>query len=413
LWSSVAAQLRNRTMPPMASKLSEQDRLHIATWVEDRLRQTACNAGDYAGIVGTRRLNRREYHNTIRDLLGVDLVVADIFPADGSGGEGFDTNGETLYVPPMMTERYLQAAQQILDRVIVTPPMRKGLAAAAMEPAAPTKKPGRMLSSGQEVSATFPIFVEGDYTLRVWIERPRDREVQLQVKVDGAVTGGLSFPRDPNGGPTARNQNARFGRGAHSIAVVDGKFPIEFYSVAVEQKQDEAPPEKRALHYRLFGMEPGDAPLEPRKAAGRLLATFLPKAYRRPVEAKEIERFLAPYDRAAERGDPYEEAVKLALKAVLVSPPFLFRIEERASAPGIHPLGQYDMASRLSYFLWSTMPDDELRRLAADGRLQDPKVLAAQVERMLDDPRSRAFATTFIGQWLGTGRRRAAGAGDL
>ena len=151
LWRSVAAQLRNRTMPPVASKLTEQDRLHIATWVEDRLRETACNAGDYAGAVGTRRLNRREYHNTIRDLLGVDLAVADIFPADGSGGEGFDTNGETLYVPPMLMERYLQAAQQILDRVIVTPPLQKSLAAAAMEPAAPGKKPGRMLSPGQEL----------------------------------------------------------------------------------------------------------------------------------------------------------------------------------------------------------------------------------------------------------------------
>ena len=175
-----------------------------------------------------------------------------------------------------------------------------------------------------------------------------------------------------------------------------------FYSLSVEQRPQEASPDKRALHYRLFGLEPGEAPLDPRAAARRLLANFLPKAYRRPVEPAEIDRFLTLYDRAAERGDPYEERIKLALKAVLVSSPFLFRIEQRATEAGIRPLGHYDMASRLSYFLWSTMPDEELLRLAAQGRLQDPKVLAQQVDRMLDDPRSRAFAAAFIGQWLGT-----------
>src|SRR5262245_13145001 len=125
LWRNVAAQLRNRTMPPVASKLTEEDRFYIAKWIDERLRRTACNAGEYAGVSPARRLNRREYHNTIRDLLGVDLTVTDIFPADGSGGEGFDTNAETLYIPPMMMERYMEAAQQVLDRVIITPPLNK------------------------------------------------------------------------------------------------------------------------------------------------------------------------------------------------------------------------------------------------------------------------------------------------
>ncbi len=108
------------------------------------------------------------------------------------------------------------------------------------------------------------------------------------------------------------------------------------------------------------------------------------------------------FDRSAQRGDPYTESVKLALRGVLLWPDFLFRLEKRNPAPGIHPLGQYEMAARLSYFLWSTIPDDQLLRLADQGRLQDPAVLKAQVERMLDDPRSRTFTTTFVGQWLGT-----------
>jgi hypothetical protein len=108
------------------------------------------------------------------------------------------------------------------------------------------------------------------------------------------------------------------------------------------------------------------------------------------------------YDRAAERGDPYEERVKLALKTVLVSPAFLFQIETGQEKPGIFPIGQHELATRLSYFLWASTPDEELLRLADEGKLQDAKVLAAQVDRMLDDPRSRAFANSFVGQWLGT-----------
>src|SRR5260370_11783279 len=121
LGRDVGGQLRNRTMPAVDSKLSEEDRLRAVLWVENQLRQTACNVGEFAGAVALRRLNRREYHNTVRDLLGVDFNVSELFPADGTGGAGFDTNGATLYVPPMMMERYLEAGQQISDRGIVSP----------------------------------------------------------------------------------------------------------------------------------------------------------------------------------------------------------------------------------------------------------------------------------------------------
>jgi hypothetical protein len=403
LWRGVAAQLRNRTMPPVASKLTEEDRMRVAVWLENRLRETACSSGEYAGAVPPRRLNRREYHNTIRDILGVELAVAEIFPADESAGAGFDTNGETLYIPPMMLERYMEAAQKILDRVIVTPVLSKTFASAEMQPARPSEKPGRPLVPGEEVSAEVTIFAEGQYNLRVSFERPHEAPFQVAVKVDGAPMGTIAYNNvDRNGGPTARAQPVTLERGVHKITVAAADRPSTFYSLTVEQRQQAAPPEKSALHYRLFGIEPGEAPVDPRAAARQVLARFLPKAYRRPVEPAEIDRFLTLYDRAAERGDPYEERIKLALKAVLVSPRFLFRIEERTTDNRIVPLGHYDMASRLSYLLWATGPDEELLGLAAQKRLQDPAVLAAQVERMLDDPRSRALASSFIGQWLGT-----------
>lgn len=406
LWRNVATQLRNRTMPPGRPKISEDERLHVVNWIEARLRSTGCTTGEYAGYVPARRLNRREYKNTVRDLFGVDLAAPELFPADESGGAGFDTNGETLFVPPMMLERYMEAAQTILDRVIVTPPFHRVFLSHELEPLSavppPGRKPSRMLKPLEEVSTAVSVFAEGPHNLRVSVERPKEIPFSVQVKVDGVIAGSLSYARDANGGATARVQTANLSRGAHTIAVVNGKEPVEFYSLTVEQRVVPAPAEKRALHYRLFGMEAGEAPLDARLAARRLLATLLPKAYRHPVEPAEVDRIFALYDRSAKRGEPFEESIKLALKAVLISPRFLFRVEETDAKPGIHPLGQYEMASRLSYFLWSTMPDTELLQLASEKKLQDVKVLSEQVERMLDDPRSRAFANAFAGQWLGT-----------
>ena len=186
------------------------------------------------------------------------------------------------------------------------------------------------------------------------------------------------------------------------LSIVADGAPVSIASLTVQQKPSDVPPEKLALHYRLLGVEPGGSLLQPRKAAEQILRTFLRKAYRRPVETADVAPLLTLYDRAAQRGDPFEERMKLAMKAVLVGPDFLFKLEHRSDKPGIYPLSQYELASRLSYFLWSTMPDDELNNLAAQGKLQDPQVLSAQVDRMLDDPKSRNFTSTFIGQWLGT-----------
>ena len=380
LWRDVAAQLRNRTMPPVETKLTEEDRLRVASWIDNRLRVTACSAGDFAGAVALRRLNRREYHNTIRDLLGIDFNVSELFPADGTGGAGFDTNGETLYVPPVLMERYLEAAQQILDRVIITPELIRTY------PANP---------------ALVSVYSDGDYDIRV----PSESSVKLSLKVDDGAAVSMNFQQGrPGRGareavPASMGVRVRLARGLRVLSVT-GDAPVT--SVTVQQRPVPASPEKLALHVRLLGVEPGAELVQPRKAAEQILRGILRKAYRRPVETADIAPLLTLYDRAAQRGDPFEERIRLALKAVLVEPDFLFKLEKRNEKPGIYPMGQFEMASRLSYFLWSTMPDEELNTLAAQGRLQNPQVLAAQVDRMLDDPKSRAFTSTFIGQWLGT-----------
>ncbi|MBI3210656.1 MAG: DUF1592 domain-containing protein [Candidatus Solibacter usitatus] len=406
LWRNVAAQMRNRTMPPADSKLTEDDRLRISTWIDARLQKTACDAGDFAGAVAVRRLNRREYHNTIRDLLGIDFNVTEAFPGDGTGGSGFDTNGETLFLPPLLLERYMEAAQQIAARAILSPKLQKTYAAADLTPAIAGLT--RVLAPGQEVSASVPIYLDGDYDVLVAVET-REGMGKLLLKIDGLAAAPLAPPqarRFGGGGGFGRQPSyriqVRLGRGMRTLSIAAQDNPVTVQGLTVDQKVDPPSAEKLALHYRLLGVEPGEEPLQARKAAQQILRTFLPKAYRRPVQQSDVERLMQLYDRSAKRGDPFEERMKLVLQAVLVGPDFLFKVERRDSKPGIHPVAQHELAARLSYFLWSTMPDEELNALAGRGLLQDPTILTAQVERMLDDPRARTFMTTFIGQWLGT-----------
>ena len=404
LWENVAEQLHNRTMPPTDSKLSEEDRFRVTTWIRRTLRETACATGEFAGEVTVRRLNRREYRNTVRDLLGVDLAVSEIFPVDTSGGEGFDNNGETLFLPPMLLERYMEAAQQILDRAIVTPALVKQVDADRMAPLGPLAEDRtRSLEPGAELTAEVSIYNPDEYDVAVSYERQGDAARTLLIQVDGLKAGELAISKDSNGGAAARSTKVRLTRGVHRISVVgDAERPLPIYSMKLSQQAEEPSAEKRAVHYRLFRMEPDQSALEPRRNARTLLADFLPKAFRRPVEPAEIDKFLSLFDRAAERGDPYEESVKLMLKGVLLAPDFLFKNEKAPTKPGLQPVSDYELATRLSYFLWSTMPDERLFRLASEGRLQDEALLTAEVARMLDDPRSRVFADTFIGQWLGT-----------
>ena len=139
----------------------------------------------------------------------------------------------------------------------------------------------------------------------------------------------------------------------------------------------------------------------PREAAQRTIEPFVRRAYRRPVEAAEVERLLVLFDRALARGDTFERALKLPLKAVLVSPHFLFLAEPEPEKEGVYELGSYELATRLSYFLWGSIPDDELLAVAASGRLTDSQVLTEQTGRMLKDPKLRGLAESFGRQWLG------------
>ena len=405
LWKNVAEQLRNRTMPPADSYFqpTEDQRREVADWVDRFLRETACDAGPHAGPVVARRLNRHEYDNTLRDLLGVDLHLADAFPADGAGGEGFDNNGETLFTSPILFERYLTATTTALDAAVWTPRLEIGFGPDELLPQSKEADHVRTLPPGGEVAASLPVYLPGDYTVLVKADAPGGTAVT--VSVDGVKLGDL--PLDDAGGVPPRAKTVvHLERGRHLIVAANpGGGPLPVRQIKVWDHRDGPPGSQKASHRLLLGLDPGARPEDVRGHVRDRLATLARRGFRRPVSGEEVDGLMRLYDRAADRGDPWEEGFKLAARGVLLSPKFLFRTEPppRDAAPGEPAfVGDHALAARLSYFLWASMPDGELDELADAGRLSDPAVLDDQVDRMLADPRAAAFADRFAGQWLGT-----------
>ena len=413
-WHSVAEQLRNRTMPPSKQKAqpSEAERMEIADWVQTYLRESAAKSPPYAAPVTARRLNRLEYDNTVRDLLGVMLGFSETLPMESGGGEGFNNNGETLFTPPMLMERFLEAAGEITDAAIVTPPIDRRFDARDF---IPKKEPPELvrtgtfplypLKAGETATLKLPAYLRGLYKFKVGVRPPENKSIELEVKVDGIQTKNLEVKFDPSyrDRPRYDSFQVELTRGLHTLSLQAGENGGGLYLLEVEELRSDEQVGQAAAHFRLLGLHPGERLPAPRKAAGKLLERFLPRAFRRPILEGEVERYLSLYDRSARRDDPFEEHIKLMIKGVLVAPDFLYRIETPPKSEKLEPLTGHELASRLSYFLWSSMPDTTLFQLAGEnGRLQEEESLRRQVDRMLDDPKARVFTKTFIGQWLGT-----------
>ncbi|MCM8531496.1 MAG: DUF1592 domain-containing protein [Lentisphaeraceae bacterium] len=398
IWKSVAAQIRNRTMPPKRKKKqpTEFERVELASWIDTYLRSSALEMPEYAGAVLTRRLNRDEYDNTIRDLVGLDLGFSYSFPMDGGGGEGFDNNGETLFLPPLLLERYLESAQLILDKAIITPLLALDFDGSEMLPAE-SDTPTRFLASKSAVRKVFNSYLKGEYELKVNVTAV-EGQAKIRLLVDGIVAETFKVTS-----PKVLKTKVILQRGIHSFAIQNGKSQagISFDNVKIRslQKGDD---KKKPFHDKIFKFSAGATKASQRLAAKKNVADFMFRAFRRPVSTEETSKYMAMYDRAINRGDPYEEGVKLALKAVLVSPHFIFMMEKQADSHKIQPLSQFELASRLSYFLWASMPDKTLFDLAKKGKLSDSSVLRNQIKRMLADKKSFNFLTKFTGQWLGT-----------
>jgi hypothetical protein len=414
-WKKVYDQVQAREMPPEEKpRLPVHDLEKLTGWLEAALDRPDPGAPRDPGRVVMRRLNRIEYRNTIRDLVGVDFNpnAAD-FPSDDVG-YGFDNIGDVLSLPPVLMEKYLVAAEKILAQAIVTEdrtkPAVRRFEARTMQVsggAAPEVDLLVMFANGEGV---LPVEVaqDGKYLLRVRAagDQAGAEPARLALKVDDRPVRviDVAVPRKE---ARVYEEKVDLRSGPRKIATA---FVNDFYNPEARPKDRDRnlvldyvelvgpvnlkPPEPPESHRRIFFAKPG-ASVTKRQAAAEIVGRFARLAFRRPVEPAEVERLLSLYDLSERQGDSFEVAVRLPLQAILVSPHFLFRVERSSGR-----LGDHELASRLSYFLWSTMPDAELFAAAEKGQLRDPAACEAQVRRMLKDPRARSLAENFAIQWL-------------
>jgi hypothetical protein len=424
LWKRVWDQVQAFEMPPEDAKAQPKpdERERFALAVEALLDREEPGAPRDPGRVVIRRLNRVEYRNTIRDLVGVAFDPTADFPSDDVG-YGFDNIGDVLSLPPLLMEKYLAAAERILDQAVFTEDRRKPavrrLEAEQMQVQGGASPDGfqQVLFANGEVFTTVEVPQDGQYLLRIRAgeDRAGTEPAKMTVRVDDreVKTIDVNAPRDRLK-VFEEKTPIRAGRRRIGAAFIndfydpqakdrfarDRNLVIDYVELVgpVDAKPAEPPPS----HARIFFVKPGVS-LTKREAASQILARFAERAWRRPLRPGEVERLLTRFDLAERNGESFEVAVRVPLLAVLVSPHFLFRVEP--DPPGTDPKGVsrvdgHALASRLSYFLWSSMPDDELLGLARDGKLAEPAVLDAQVGRMLRDPRARSLAENFAVQWL-------------
>jgi len=442
-WKEIMNMVESGQMPPeeQPPPTREEKRAFL-----DSVRSVfarANNASPDPGRITVRRLNRTEYNNTVRDLLKVEHRPADDFPSDDVGF-GFDNIADVLSVSPVLMERYLAAAEKIAEEAIpitAARPPRRTMAGKYCEPASATVPQDRF----RPICAT-----EKEYILSGPLNTPARIEAGNTYYIRARL-----FARSANGAPVkvallavgkelkrpnspyeaaaldgaALVQSSPFtilkaaniaGRDENHAEIIEAKIvadsPIERMAIAAFKPPHGQPPPQLFVEY----LEQ-EGPLDPRSAVTKALMVFTPgqpereqarevlapfatRAWRRPVQPDELDRLCAIVDYAVGHNEGWEGGMRRAITAVLASPKFIFRLEpdHEPNNPAPHPLDEFQLATRLSYFLWSSCPDDELLRAAADRQLAAN--LDAHVRRMLQDPRAAALVDSFFMQWLQLGR---------
>lgn len=368
------------------------------------------------GRVTLHRLNRAEYNNTVRDLFGTDLRPADDFPYDDHG-YGFDNIADVLALSPALLEKYDLAAHALLEESLAVAdgrPIHRRFEAELMEPSTGALHGdyGWNLYTNGDLLQSFILTVAGEYLLEVvaFGQQAGPEPVRMELEVDGASLGTFDVTSE-EAAPQTISVRIHLSPGTHTAVI---RFLNDFYeepldrNLVVDHLIVEGPfdaalvpldPERYA---RLISCDPAQLGQEP--CARQVLGAFARRAFRRPVAAAELDRLVALAQVAFTEGDSFVAGVRTALHAILLSPHFLFRVELDAEPTSLapHPLTSHELASRLSYFVWSSMPDEALLARADDGSLSSPEVLRAEVSRMLRDERSVALIDNFAGQWLKT-----------
>jgi Protein of unknown function (DUF1592)/Protein of unknown function (DUF1588)/Protein of unknown function (DUF1587)/Protein of unknown function (DUF1585)/Protein of unknown function (DUF1595) len=467
IWKKVRDRLTAGTMPPPpATALSKAESAAVVGWIDRVAGRTTTGAAD-PGRVTARRLNRVEYDNTIRDLLGVTIRPAAEFPTDDSG-YGFDNIGDVLSLSPLLMEKLMSAARRVSQAAVYgesyprEPSLLVRIKPKRSQDDSPTSGDIFPYSMRGALYGTYHFPVDGQYEFRWRYANLRGPEVTDQPPVGtagGAIAGRRGFPggrgtltpeqrkaldeRNRLGAPPVQMVFSIDGRQMLQ-AVVEGStdynyargetvvrapvtagdhflrasFPelanlddprthmnrdgrrkifIDYLDIVGPYQPSAAPPQS---YRRIFvcGHAPGRHNAQ---CARRVLEDLAHRAYRRTLSERDLEPLLKLVALVQKQGDSLEEGVRVGLHALLMSPDFLFRIErDPVDGTGAYRLNDHELASRLSYFLWSSMPDDELLRVADRGMLSQPGIFEAQVRRMIGDPKASGLADNFAAQWL-------------
>ena len=417
LWERAIRKLRGGMMPPPGASRPPVEGVNtLAAYLEDSLDKAAA-ANPNPGSVRIHRLNRAEYANAMHDLFDIDVDAAELLPTDGIS-DGFDNIAAALKVSPSFVDQYIMAARAVVKQAIGTPPSGKEvkMTLRGVEPGVPLP-PG----AHNGISAKYLAPFEGDYEFRAQGNLPvftvdgapvdttgrthltagihtlvaaamphslAESEGELFGFVPGAAGTGYASTGLVAGAVAAGGSAALRTRGGASVTV-NGPFNPTGNAVETPSRA------------RIFVCHAPD-PKEETACASRILSNLTRKAFRRPITSADLAPFMQFYNEGRKTGT-FENGIENAMVAMLASAKFLYRVEAppAGTKPGsIYRLSDLELASRLSFFLWSSIPDDQLLTAAEQGKLRDPKVLEQQVRRMLADPRAGALTTNFAFEWL-------------
>ena len=439
IWEKVVRKLRTGTMPPSNSRQpSLEARSAMVSWLDASLDDAAAANPNPGRTETLRRLNRTEYQNSIRDLLSLDIDAASLLPPDESG-YGFD-NVNVGDLPPALLDRYISAAQKI-SRLAVGSTQTSVQSDIIRVPPDLTQEEhitGLPIGTRGGVSVAYTFAQDGEYDIQIRLARNRtgnvgglrdpdpqplelllDREIVetfLVIRPNGpdhalvdehfkirvpVMAGphdiGVTFPKQSS----ALLETARQPLQSHFNEIRHPRRTPAIYQVSITgpyapQGVDDTPSRRQ-----IFTCQPTE-PSEEETCAKEILSTLMRRAYRRPVSDADVEGPMAFYREGRSEGD-FHEGIEKALSSLLINPEFLFRVEldpDRVASGTAYRISDIELASRLSFFLWSSLPDDELLDAAIRGELSRPDELDRQARRMLADPRSYNLATNFAGQWL-------------
>ncbi|MFP6571203.1 MAG: DUF1592 domain-containing protein [Vicinamibacterales bacterium] len=444
-WEKVLQKMQTQSMPPPGRPRPDTETYNaFASWAQTELDNAAARAPN-PGRPTMHRLNRLEYANAIRDLIGMEIDSDVLLPADDLAF-GFDNNADILTVAPGMMGRYMSVARKISRLAIGDPSIEPDI---VRYPVSSVLNQNERMSEelpfgsrgGTSLRHHFPL--DGEYIVRVGLQGNRREPQEVDVRIDGVRVGLLRVGRwstEEDEDPLYVRFPARVGTHVVSVTfaertgvtegVAPSHLPIWTFStgrgfvdrMALESIQVEGPyapdtigsgvdgERESVSRQHIFVCRPGsDGQVTEVACADEILGSLARRAYRRPINEVDLSVLRDFYVAGREDGS-FDMGIQRALEMILVDPEFLFRIERDPN--GIAPRTAYwvsdlELASRLSFFLWSSVPDDELLEVAESGRLRDESVLEEQVERMLADDRSRVLVTSFASQWLSLRRMRS------